>query len=49
VQQLGVPSWVENIVYGAALAGGVGLSRRLTRLREEAARRDQLRALKESR
>jgi ribose transport system permease protein len=49
LQQLGVPFWAENIVYGAALAGGVGLSRRLTRLREEAARRDQLRALKESR
>jgi hypothetical protein len=49
LQQLGVPFWAENIVYGVALAGGVGLSRRLTRMREEAARRDQLRALKESR
>lgn len=49
LQQLGVPFWAENIVYGVALAGGVGLSRRLTRIREEAARRDQLRALKESR
>lgn len=49
LQQIGVPFWAENIVYGVALAGGVGLSRRLTRLREEAARRDQLKALKESR
>ena len=49
LQQVGVPFWAENIVYGVALAGGVGLSRRLTRLREEAARRDQLKALKESR
>lgn len=49
LQQVGVPFWAENIVYGVALAGGVGLSRRLTRMREEAARRDQLKALKESR
>ncbi len=49
LQQLGVPFWAENIVYGVALAGGVGLSRRLTRLREAQARREQLRALKESR
>lgn len=49
LQQIGVPFWAENIVYGVALAGGVGLSRRLTRMREERARRDQLRALKESR
>jgi len=49
LQQLGVPFWAENIVYGVALAGGVGLSRRLTRLREAQARRDQLKALKESR
>ena len=49
LQQLGVPFWAENIVYGTALAGGVGLSRRLTRMREEEARRHQLRALRESR
>ena len=49
LQQIGVPFWAENIVYGVALAGGVGLSRHLTRLRDEAARRDQLKALKESR
>ena len=49
LQQIGVPFWAENIVYGVALAGGVGLSRRLTRMREERARRDQLRALKDSR
>ncbi len=49
LQQIGVPFWAENIVYGVALAGGVGLSRRLTRMREERARRDQLRAIKESR
>lgn len=49
LQQIGVPFWAENIVYGVALVGGVGLSRHLTRLREEAARRGQLRALKESR
>lgn len=48
LQQIGVPFWAENMVYGVALAGGVGLSRRLTRLRDEAARRDQLKALKES-
>jgi hypothetical protein len=29
LQQLGVPIRAENIVYGIALAGGVGLSRRL--------------------
>lgn len=49
LQQLGVPFWAENIVYGTALALGVGLSRRLTRMREEEARRNQLRALKEAR
>jgi ribose transport system permease protein len=49
LQQLGVPFWVENIVYGTALATGVGLSRRLTRMREDEARRQQLRALKEGR
>jgi len=49
LQQPGVPFWAENIVYGVALAGGVDLSRRLTRMREEAARRGQLRALRESR
>ena len=49
LQQIGVPFWVENVVYGTALATGVGLSGRLTRLREEAARRSQLRALKEGR
>lgn len=49
LQQVGVPFWAENIVYGVALAGGVGLARRLTRMREEQARRDQLRALKEGR
>lgn len=49
LQQLGVPDWANYIVYGVALAGGVGIARHLTRLREEQARRDQLRALKESR
>lgn len=49
LQQVGIPFWVENIVYGVALVGGVGLSRYLTRIREEEARRTQLRALKESR
>lgn len=49
LQQIGVPFWAENIVYGVSLAGGVGLSRRLTRKREEQARRDQLRALKANR
>ena len=49
LQQLGVPFWVENIVYGTALATGVGLSRRLTRMREAEARRQQLKALKEGR
>lgn len=49
LQQIGVPFWVEYVVYGTALALGVGLSGRLTRMREEAARRAQLRALKEGR
>ncbi len=49
LQQVGVPFWAENIVYGTALALGVGLSGRLTRMREEQARRNQLRALKEGR
>ena len=49
LQQIGVPFWAENIVYGVALATGVGLSGRLTRMREEEARRNQLRALKEGR
>jgi ribose transport system permease protein len=49
LQQLGVPFWAENIVYGLALVSGVGLSRRLIRMREQQARQDQLRALKESR
>ena len=49
LQQIGVPFWAESVVYGLALGGGVGLSRHLTRRREEQARRDQIRALKESR
>ena len=49
LQQIGVPFWAESIVYGTALATGVGLSGRLTRMREEEARRNQLRALKEGR
>ena len=49
LQQIGVPFWAESIVYGLALAAGVGLSGRLTRMREEAARRNQLRALKDGR
>ena len=49
LQQIGVPFWAESIVYGTALAMGVGLSGRLTRMREERARRNQLRALKEGR
>jgi hypothetical protein len=44
LQQLGAPFWAENIVHRTALAGGVGLSRRRTRMREEEARRNQLRA-----
>ena len=49
LQQIGVPFWAESIVYGTALATGVGLSGRLTRMREEEARRNQLRAIKEGR
>lgn len=49
LQQIGVPFWAEYVVYGVALAGGVALSTQLTRLREERARRDQLRAFEESR
>ena len=49
LQQIGVPFWAEYVVYGIALAGGVALSTHLTRLREERARRDQLKAFEESR
>jgi ribose transport system permease protein len=49
LQQIGVPFWAEHVVYGVALAGGVGLSTYLRRLREERARRDQLQAVRESR
>ena len=49
LQQVGVPFWAEYIVYGVALAGGVALSGRLTAMREQRARRDQLRAFEESR
>ena len=49
LQQIGVPFWAEYIVYGVALAGGVALSGKLTALREQRARRDQLRAFEESR
>lgn len=49
LQQVGVPFWTEYIVYGIALGGGVALSQYLTRLREERARRDQLKAFEESR
>ena len=49
LQQIGVPFWAEHVVYGVALAGGVALSTHLTRLREERARRDQLKAFEESR
>ena len=49
LQQIGVPFWAESIVYGTALATGVGLSGRLTRMREEESRRNQLRAIKEGR
>jgi ribose transport system permease protein len=48
LQNLGVPSWAEFMVDGAALAVGVALANWLVRLREERARRDQLRAFEES-
>jgi ribose transport system permease protein len=49
LQQTGVPSWAEYMIDGAALATGVALANRLVRIREERARRDQLRALEEGR
>jgi len=48
LQNLGVPSWAEFMVDGAALAVGVALANWLVRLREERVRRDQLRAIEES-
>jgi ribose transport system permease protein len=44
LQNQGVPSWAEYMVDGAALIVGVGLANWLVKLREERARRDQLRA-----
>ena len=49
LQQLGVPFWAEYIVYGLALGSGVALAQQLTRMRDARARRDQLRAIEESR
>lgn len=49
LQQVGVASWAEYMIDGGALATGVALANRLVRIREERARRDQLRALEESR
>jgi ribose transport system permease protein len=48
LQNLGVPSWAEYMVDGAALAVGVALANWLVKLREERARRGQLRAFEES-
>jgi ribose transport system permease protein len=48
LQNLGVPSWGEYMVDGAALIVGVALATWLVKLREERARRDQLRVFEES-
>ena len=48
LQNQGVPSWAEYIVDGAALIVGVALANWLVKLREERARRDQLRAFEAS-
>jgi ribose transport system permease protein len=48
LQNVGVPSWGEYMVDGAALIVGVALASWLVRLREERARRDQLRVFEES-
>jgi ribose transport system permease protein len=44
LQGEGVPSWAEYMIDGVALIVGVGLANWLVKLREERARRDQLRA-----
>jgi ribose transport system permease protein len=48
LQNLGVPSWGEYMVDGAALIVGVALATWLVKLREQRARRDQLRVFEES-
>jgi hypothetical protein len=48
LQNLGVPSWAEYMVDGAALVVGVALANWFVKLREERARRYQLRAFEES-
>jgi ribose transport system permease protein len=48
LQNQGVPSWAEYMVDGAALVVGVALANWLVKLREERARRDQLRAFEAS-
>jgi ribose transport system permease protein len=48
LQNQGVPSWAEYMVDGAALIVGVALANWLVKLREERARRDQLRAFEAS-
>ena len=48
LQNMGVPSWGEYMVDGAALIVGVALATWLVKLREERARRDQLRVFEES-
>jgi ribose transport system permease protein len=48
LQNLGVPSWAEYMVDGAALVVGVALANWFVKLREERARRQQLRAFEES-
>jgi ribose transport system permease protein len=48
LQNVGVPSWGEYMVDGAALIVGVALAGWLVKLREQRARRDQLRVFEES-
>jgi ribose transport system permease protein len=48
LQNVGVPSWGEYMVDGAALIVGVALANWLVKLRQERARRDQLRVFEES-
>ena len=48
IQQLGAPTWSNLTFNGAALAVGVTVANRLVRIREERAKRDQLRSFEHS-
>lgn len=48
IQQLGAPTWANQVFNGIALAVGVTVSSRLVRLRESRAKQDQLRSFEDS-